>query len=112
VIYHILSHTAYHALDRAEPYRAESLDQEGFIHCTAEPDLLATVANRFYRNEKGPHLLLCIDETRVRPTVRWEEVDGHRFPHIYGPLNWDAVVQVIDFPRHADGRFVLPAGLV
>jgi hypothetical protein len=33
------------------------------------------------------------------------------FPHIYGPLNLDAVTEVMDFPCGPDGRFVLPAAL-
>jgi uncharacterized protein (DUF952 family) len=30
------------------------------------------------------------------------------FPHIYGPLNLDAVVQVIEFAPDSDGYFRMP----
>ncbi|HRJ44865.1 MAG: DUF952 domain-containing protein [Caldilineaceae bacterium] len=111
MIYHIISQEAYDALDDIAPYAADSLKKEGFIHCTAEPELLAAVANRYYQKQSGPYLLMCIDEERIGPTVRWEESNGKIYPHIYGPLNWNAVEQVIDFPRETDGSFVLPPGL-
>ncbi len=112
MIYHILPQAVYDALDNTQPYRADTLETEGFIHCTGAPGLLVMVANRFYRQGVGPFVLLCIDETGITSVVRWEESDGNFFPHIYGPLDWDAVEQVIDFPRSADGAFVSPAGLV
>lgn len=109
MIYHILPQAVYAALDTAQPYRSETLATEGFTHCTGELGLLLWVANRFYRQATGPFVLLCIDETRIASPVRWEESDGNLFPHIYGPLNWDAVERVVDFPRSADGAFVSPA---
>jgi len=111
MIYHILPQTAYEAQNVAEPYRAASLEREGFIHCTGHPDLLIWVANRFYRGTQGAFVVLCIDEGRLGQVVRWEVSDGKLFPHIYGPLPWDAVERVIDFPRSADGTFLLPPGL-
>ena len=111
MIYHILPQAVYAALDIAQPYRSETLATEGFTHCTADLELLLWVANRFYRQVAGPFVLLCIDEARVTSPVRWEESDGNLFPHIYGPLNWDALERVVDFPRSADGAFVSPLGL-
>lgn len=115
MIYHILPRTVYNGLDTGpdaqQAYAAPTLTSEGFIHCTGEPEWLVQVANRFYGAEQDAFVVVCIDEERVLPPVRWEEADGHLFPHIYGPLNWDAVEGVIDFPRTADGVFTLPPEL-
>jgi uncharacterized protein (DUF952 family) len=91
MIYHILPQETYAVLDTEVPYRAETLETEGFMHCTGAPGLLVTVANRFYAQTVGPFVALCIDEARVSANVLWEESDGELFPHIYGPLQWDAV---------------------
>lgn len=111
MIYHILPQGVYAAQDKSQPFQADTLESEGFIHCTGAPGLLVWVANRFYRQASGPFVVLCIDEALVTAEVRWEESDGHLFPHIYGPLNWSAVEQVIDFPHSADGTFLLPSEL-
>jgi len=58
-------------------------------------------------------VLLCIDRERVAAPVREENLEGgaDQFPHIYGPLNPDAVYQVINFVPGSDGLFELPAEL-
>jgi uncharacterized protein (DUF952 family) len=33
------------------------------------------------------------------------------FPHLYGALNVDAVVRVVELPCEVDGSFRLPEGL-
>ena len=70
---------------------------------------MARVADFILRGQLGL-VLLCIDEAQVRPEVRYERYrdDGPRFPHVYGPLNLDCVVEVVDFPPSADGTFVVP----
>lgn len=88
-------------------YRGDTLDSEGFIHCSTAAQVI-WVANRFFVNQKGL-VILCIDSEQVKPEIGYEaaEVDN-LFPHIYGELNIDAVFQVVDFEAGKDGFFVLP----
>ena len=106
----MLPKAVWEAVPAAGPYRAATLQSEGFVHCTAEGPILQTVANRFYRSEAGDWLILAIDLNRLdgAAPVRWEEADGHLFPHIYGPIARAAVVQVIPFGRNEDGSYELP----
>ena len=57
-------------------------------------------------------VLLCIEPARVRAEIRYEAlVTDESFPHIYGPLNLEAVERVLEFPLQADGTFQLPPGI-
>jgi len=111
VIYHMAPLAAWEAQRDQPVFIAASLAAEGFIHCTAEPEKLLQVANRFYHRIPGPFIIACIAPERLHAEVRWEMADGHRFPHIYGPLDRDAVIQVLTFPRAADQQFELPPEL-
>jgi len=71
------------------------------------------VANSFFTNLPGL-VILVIDPSRLKPEVRWEagtDKADELFPHIYGPLNLEAVVRVLDFEPGPDGMFSLPAEL-
>ncbi len=99
-----------HHVPQSGFYRADSLDTEGFIHCSTRAQVV-WVANRFYRGNSSL-VLLVIDPDRVDAEIKYETVEGvGDFPHIYGALNSDAIVQIIDFPPNADGSFDLPANL-
>jgi uncharacterized protein (DUF952 family) len=88
-------------------YRGDTLDSEGFIHCST-PTQIIKVANTFFQNQKEL-VLLYIDSNKVKPEIRYEGVeDNELFPHIYGALNIDAVFKVIDFEHGEDGLFELP----
>ena len=88
-------------------YRAGSLSAEGFIHCSTSAQVIKT-ANRFYAGQRDL-VLLVIDADRVSAAVKREAADGDWFPHVYGPLNLDAVTQALPFPPAADGTFAAPA---
>lgn len=62
------------------------------------------VANRLYRG-KPDLLLLEIDEKRLKSQVKYEPNDGDIYPHLYGKLNVDAVVNVHPLRALPDGSF-------
>lgn len=103
-IYHLVQPATWNSLDPS-PYRAESLDTEGFIHCS-NADQVARVANRFYA-DSAELLVLSIDADRLTSPVRDEEATiGECFPHIYGPINREAILSVSRLERDAAGRWI------
>ena len=110
VLVHIADRPTWQAAQAAGSYRADSLQREGFIHCS-RPDQVTEVANRLYHG-RPDLVLLCIDPQRVAAPIRNEALDGpEAYPHIYGPLEIDSVFQVLDFPPDENGRFHLPSHL-
>jgi uncharacterized protein (DUF952 family) len=73
--------------------RGVTLEQEGFIHAS-RADQVDGVRSRFYADLDEPLVLLTIDTALL--TVPWREdpVGDDTYPHIYGPLHPDAVVEV------------------
>ena len=109
-ILHITTRAAWNAAQQGGEYRGDTLDTEGFIHCST-PQQVVRTANRFFRGQ--PDLvLLVIDPAKLHADLRYEAADGDLFPHIYGPLNSDAVIDVLLFPPQVDGTFMLPKLLV
>jgi uncharacterized protein (DUF952 family) len=107
MIFHITRREQWTRAKRVGLYMGDTLGTEGFIH-SSTPQQVLKVANRVFRGRKGL-VLLCIDPEKVRPEIRYEAAqDGEEYPHIYGPLNVDAVVQALKFEPGEDGTFVLP----
>ena len=113
LIYHIATRGDWTWAQAAGEYttstRDRTLAQEGFIHAS-EAHQVAAVANLFYQGV--PDLVvLVIDTGRVRPEVRYERVADapEPFPHIYGPLNVDAVVETRPLRAGPDGQFAFTA---
>ena len=104
----------------AGQYVAPSLKSAGFIHCSTITQALP-VAEQYYKGQSGL-VLLVIDPARLASDLKWEPPSegapppgvrtGESFPHIYGPINLDAIVQTLDLAIGPDGHFALPPGLV
>lgn len=77
-----------------------TLEEEGFIHASRR-DQVQGVFDRYYRG-LGEHLvLLTIDPTRLTGAdLRVEPVGDDTYPHVYGPINRTAVVDVVPLDRN------------
>jgi uncharacterized protein (DUF952 family) len=109
-VYHITTDAAWEQARSEGAYSAESLASEGFIHFSNREQVL-WVAKRYYQGLPSL-VLLEVDAERLLAELRYEESEpGMFFPHLYGPLNLDAVVAAHPFPPQADGSFMMPAGV-
>jgi uncharacterized protein (DUF952 family) len=50
-------------------------------------------------------VLLWIDPESVEAEICWENVDGEDFPHIYGPIETNAVIAVSELVPEEDGIY-------
>ncbi len=102
-IFHIASAAAWAAPGGA--YTGDTLESEGFIHCSTANQVMGVAHARF--RGRRDLVLLCIDPSRVGPEIRYENLEGgdELFPHIYGPLEREAVLEAEPLELRADGRF-------
>jgi uncharacterized protein (DUF952 family) len=106
MILHITKREDWEQAKQAGIYRGDPLDSEGFIHCSTFQQIVKT-ANRFFYNQTGL-VILCIESDKVKAEIKYENVENQYFPHIYGALNIDAVIQVVEFEPRDDGKFEMP----
>ena len=108
MILHITTRSQWEKAILLGTYYNSSLEEEGFIHCSTQQQILRS-ASEYYHGQSDL-LLLCISSSKVKPPVVYEDSykKGAAYPHIYGSLNLDAVMHVFDFPTNTDGSFSLP----
>ncbi|MDR9404897.1 MAG: DUF952 domain-containing protein [Halothece sp. Uz-M2-17] len=108
MIFHITKRIEWEEAVRAGEYRAASLSDQGFIHCSTSEQMVR-VANFLFAGQSGL-VLLCIDVEKLNAKVEYENCEGGEdlFPHVYGSINLNAVVDVVDFNPDREGRFQFP----
>jgi len=108
LIYHITEQSTWNQANREGIYMPVNFIREGFIHCSNRDQVLDT-AERYYSNDSNL-VLLQIDVSRLRSNMQEENLIGgqEKYPHIYGPLNLDAVISAAAFEKGADGKFHFP----
>jgi len=95
-IYHIADVSEWEQAQRNGAYTTStlgrSLEEEGFLHA-ARREQVPGVWSRYYSGVRRPFVLLTIETDKL--TSPWQEdpVGEETYPHIYGPLNPDAVVR-------------------
>jgi uncharacterized protein (DUF952 family) len=97
-IFHLTTSGEWAAAQRTGRYtvstHGRSLDEEGFIHCSYADQVDGTRSTFF---AEVPDVVLLEVETDLLSSPWREEPvgdGGQRFPHVYGPLDLEAVVAV------------------
>lgn len=115
MILHITTRAEWKEAQRRGEYRTPSLESEGFVHCSTEKQVVQ-VANAFYLG-RNDLVLLVLDESKLKPVLKWEAPAGppapgisesDLFPHVYGAIDLTAVASALDLVPDPDGTFRLP----
>jgi len=95
VIYHVTTAGDWDAARKKGYYEHPSLTAEGFIHCSQE-NQVAGVLDRYFGGQSNL-VKLVIDTDRLTShfVFDWSPSTQDTFPHIYGPINLDAVTDII-----------------
>lgn len=106
--FHMVPREYYDAQPSDRTYQPEPMatGKEDFIHCTTGAANAVATAHRYYLNDPRPFYLLVIDLDKVEAPCRYD-APGEIYPHIYGPLNRDAILEVRNFERGPDGHFLI-----
>jgi len=122
MIYHIVMESDFRARLEGAVYLPSELPDDGFVHCALEPSVIP-VANDYYAGASGQLLLLEIDPRRLASETRYEAAaptagggsshlaSAPQFPHVYGPIDKEAITGVGVLGRTAGG-YEWPPGFI
>ena len=95
VIYHVTTAETWNAAKAIGNYEEASLKSEGFIHCSHDHQV-AGVLERYFAGQTGlVKLVIDTDKLHSKYIEEWSPSVQDTFPHIYGPINTSAVIEVI-----------------
>ncbi len=116
LIFHVCSRDAARLAKASGSYSASSLDSEGFIHFS-QAHQVRGVLQRYYA-DTAQLVLLVVDTDKLtaplvfepaatRPGARGADAAAASglFPHLYGPLNADAIMLIVDASSFDAARF-------
>ncbi|WP_367321868.1 DUF952 domain-containing protein [Streptomyces sp. HUAS ZL42] len=112
MIYHVVPSVVWNA-GSGQSYAPASLAEEGFVHCSPDEETTLAVVNAFYRDASRPLLALLLDEDRLTARCEWEAAipapppgvaEGTLFPHVFGPIDRDAVERILEVRWDEEGR--------
>lgn len=107
-IYHLARKTAWAEAEQAGVYTGTPEDRaDGFIHFSTATQVQESAAK--HRKGETDLLLVAVDDSKLGPALKWEPSRGGQlFPHLYGDMPLDAVIEVTPLPLGEDGLHRFP----
>ena len=102
-VYHLVNPEWWGTFANKDYYESETLSEEKFIHLSTFEQVNGTLTNYF----KGVSriFLLHIDASKLTSNLVYEDLSDIEivFPHLYGRLNKEAVLEVQELLADVDG---------
>ncbi len=91
-IIHIVEAKSWQKVQDQSQYFGDSYKSQGFIHCCL-PEQVDFVINTWFPGREDL-LLLEINSEKLLARLVFENLEGgeEKIPHIYGPINKDAII--------------------
>ncbi len=105
ITYHLSPAEVWQRQQNQTAYLPEAYEKDGFIHCTDGLDNLLAVGNMFYTSDPRDFCVLVLKVNAITSGIRYEDPE-RIYPHIYGPLNTNAVTGYLRVSRAPDGKFL------
>jgi uncharacterized protein (DUF952 family) len=94
LIYHITTKNDWANAQSKGSYEAPALKEEGFIHC-CEAAQVEHIKSKYYADTTDlVKLVIDTDKLKSQLVFEWSPSLEETFPHIYGPIDMDAVIAV------------------
>jgi uncharacterized protein (DUF952 family) len=95
IIYHVTTAFNWDTAKQNGFYEHPSLLAEGFIHCSQDHQVAGVLERYFTGQTDLVKLVIDTDKLTSKFVFDWSPSTADTFPHIYGTINTDAVVNVI-----------------
>ena len=96
VIYHVTTAGDWASAQLQGFYTHPSLEAEGFIHCSQDHQVSGVLERYFAGKTNLVKLMIDTDKLTSRFVFEWSPSTEDTFPHVYGTINVDAVVDVVE----------------
>jgi uncharacterized protein (DUF952 family) len=94
-IYHVTSSEEWEQAKVNGFYVSPSLKNEGFIHCSQEIQVADVLERYFTGKRQLVKLVIDTDKLTSQLIYEWSPSISDTFPHVYGAINLDAVIEVM-----------------
>jgi uncharacterized protein (DUF952 family) len=91
-IYHIVLPDYWAKWKNQEDYYPVTFEQEGFIHLSTAQQVPGVI-ERYYQGETTLILLEIAEEKLKTAAIYEPATSGEDYPHIYGPINHNAIIK-------------------
>ena len=91
-IIHIIDSDTWEKNQEQPQYFGDTLKSQGFIHCCF-PVQVEAVLKKWFPG-RDDMIFLEIESNELSSPVKFENLEGgeEKFPHIYGPINKEAII--------------------